>query len=52
MAESLFKAKFHKGIPIAAQELMWKVFFESRGRGISLVRHFPWIGNPPLFNRA
>jgi GNAT superfamily N-acetyltransferase len=46
MSEGLFKAEFHRGIPIAAQELMWRVFFESRGRGVSLARHFPWINSP------
>lgn len=45
MSESLSKAEFHLGIPIAAQELMWRVFFESRSRGISLARHFPWVNS-------
>jgi len=45
MSESLSKTEFHIGVPIAAQELMWKVFFESRGRGISLARHFPWVNS-------
>ena len=30
---------------MAAQELMWQVFFKSRHRGISLIRHFPWINS-------
>lgn len=25
------------------KELVWSIFFESKGRGISLQRHFPWL---------
>lgn len=25
-------------------ELVWDVFFQERGRGLSLARHFPWLG--------
>lgn len=45
MTKGLFKAEFHMGIPKSAQNLMWEVFFESRGRGISLAQHFPWLNS-------
>lgn len=32
-----------RGVPVAARELIWDVFFRSRQRGISLSTHFPWI---------
>lgn len=35
----------HQGVPPAAQTLIWKVFFSSRGRGINLSTHYPWIGD-------
>ncbi|WP_236024082.1 GNAT family N-acetyltransferase [Comamonas suwonensis] len=28
------------------EELAWDIFFQSKSRGISLVRHFPWILEP------
>lgn len=31
------------GVPPALQGLAWRVFFQSRGRGIALEHHFPWI---------
>lgn len=33
----------HAGIPPAAQQLLWDVFFVSRNRGVNLETHFPWI---------
>lgn len=33
----------HQGVPSAARALIWEVFFRSRGRGISLPVHYPWI---------
>lgn len=33
----------HAGIPAAAQQLLWAVFFVSRNRGVNLETHFPWI---------
>ncbi|KWR90162.1 hypothetical protein RM96_10740 [Cupriavidus sp. IDO] len=30
-------------MPPAAQALIWEVFFSSRGRGIDLPTHYPWI---------
>ncbi|MBY4706682.1 MULTISPECIES: GNAT family N-acetyltransferase [Ralstonia] len=35
----------HHGVPPAARALIWKVFFSSRGRGIDLPMHYPWIGD-------
>lgn len=32
-----------KGIPEPCCQLIWNVFFASRGRGINLSTHFPWI---------
>ncbi|WP_248730779.1 GNAT family N-acetyltransferase [Pseudomonas sp. MWU13-2517] len=31
------------GAPESARTLFWEVFFASRGRGIDLVTHFPWL---------
>jgi len=31
------------GVPIAARELIWNIFFASRNRGVDLSTHFPWI---------
>lgn len=45
MTEGLFKTTFCIGVPMAAQELMWNVFFKSRGRHLSLGSHFPWINS-------
>ncbi|MCY1404721.1 hypothetical protein D9M71_199370 [compost metagenome] len=33
------------GVPEQVRDLLWRVFFSSRGRGISLPAHFPWIDN-------
>lgn len=34
----------YEGVPPAARELIWEVFFKSRGRvGIDLTTHYPWI---------
>ncbi|MGC7532638.1 hypothetical protein ACPWML_26830, partial [Pandoraea pneumonica] len=33
------------GVPPAARALIWKVFFSSRGRGVDLPTHYPWIGD-------
>jgi N-acetylglutamate synthase-like GNAT family acetyltransferase len=43
-SESL-RLSISRGVPAAAQELIWDVFFVSRHRGISLSAHFPWIVN-------
>lgn len=33
-----------EGVPLAARELIWEVFFKSRGRGSTdLTTHYPWI---------
>lgn len=32
--------------------LVWQVFFEERGRGLSLARHFPWLGVDPQVRYA
>ncbi len=39
------KLKFatFSGVPSAARQLIWEVFFASRQRGIDLPTHFPWI---------
>jgi GNAT superfamily N-acetyltransferase len=34
---------WHAGVPSDFRALAWKVFFTSRGRGISLAHHFPWV---------
>lgn len=31
------------GVPADFRALAWNIFFTSRGRGISLVHHFPWV---------
>ncbi len=31
------------GVPESARRLFWEVFFASRGRGIDLDTHFPWM---------
>lgn len=31
------------GVPESARALFWEVFFASRGRGIDLATHFPWL---------
>ena len=31
------------GVPLEAQALIWDVFFASRGRGLDIHTHFPWI---------
>ncbi|MCX4066538.1 GNAT family N-acetyltransferase [Pseudomonas rhodesiae] len=33
------------GAPESARTLFWEVFFASRGRGIDLVTHFPWLAD-------
>lgn|GEM_PF-520927 len=33
----------HRGLPSHAQALAWNVFFQSRGRGIDLLTHYPWV---------
>jgi len=33
------------GVPAPTSELLWEVFFTSRGRGVSLPVHFPWMKN-------
>jgi len=32
-----------KGIPDACRQIIWEVFFSSKGRGVNLSTHFPWI---------
>lgn len=32
--------------------LVWEVFFQERGRGLSLVQHFPWLGRDPQAHYA
>ncbi|WP_157877127.1 GNAT family N-acetyltransferase [Cupriavidus taiwanensis] len=43
MSEQSFQHSVHRGVPWAAQTLIWEVFFSSRGRGIDLQTHYPWI---------
>lgn len=43
MSEQSLQYSVHRGVPRAAQTLIWKVFFSSRGRGIDLPTHYPWI---------
>lgn len=38
-----FKPIVSPGVPESARRLFWEVFFASRGRGIDLDAHFPWI---------
>ena len=33
----------HQGVPGSVKALIWEVFFASRGRGIALSVHFPWM---------
>ncbi|WP_165557466.1 GNAT family N-acetyltransferase [Pseudomonas sp. BGI-2] len=40
---SSLKVVVTSGVPAPARELLWEVFFASRGRGVSLPAHFPWI---------
>ncbi|CAG2142591.1 hypothetical protein LMG19282_02250 [Cupriavidus campinensis] len=42
MAEAM-QHSVHEGVPHAARTLIWEVFFRSRGRGIDLPAHSPWI---------
>jgi hypothetical protein len=32
----------HSGIPARARKLIWDVFFQSRGRGVTFEEHLPW----------
>jgi GNAT superfamily N-acetyltransferase len=41
----LLQHSIHHGVPPAARALIWKVFFSSRGRGVDLPTHYPWIGD-------
>lgn len=36
----------HDAAPPAFASLCWEVFFASRGRGVSMQAHFPWLGMP------
>ncbi len=38
-----FAVSVSQGVPQSVRELFWLVFFASRGRGISLDAHFPWL---------
>lgn len=38
--------QIHAGITPALRALVWDVFFASRGRGISLAAHLPWLDAP------
>lgn len=38
------------GMPPAVRGLVWDVFFSSRGRGVSLSAHFPWVDQPGSFH--
>ncbi len=38
-----FKPIISLGVPESARRLFWEVFFASRGRGIDLDAHFPWM---------
>ncbi|MDR0188780.1 GNAT family N-acetyltransferase [Pseudomonas yamanorum] len=38
-----FKPVISSGVPESARQLFWEVFFSSRGRGIDLLTHFPWM---------
>ncbi|HEB04762.1 hypothetical protein LCGC14_0323870 [marine sediment metagenome] len=35
-----------RGVPELCRQLIWDVFFASKGRGIDLSTHFPWIDSP------
>lgn len=45
MNTPLLQHAIHQGVPPSARALIWKVFFSSRGRGVDLPTHYPWIGN-------
>lgn len=34
------------GVTPGVRDLVWEVFFASRGRGIGLDEHFPWLSDP------
>lgn len=42
---SNFKVVLTAGVPEPVRVLLWDVFFASRGRGVSLSVHFPWLDN-------
>jgi GNAT superfamily N-acetyltransferase len=42
--------KVDPGMPSGVRSLVWDVFFKSRGRGESLLAHFPWIDRPDGFH--
>jgi GNAT superfamily N-acetyltransferase len=42
---SVLKVTVTSGVPESARLLLWDVFFCSRGRGLSLTVHFPWLDN-------
>lgn len=43
---SVLKVIVTSGVPESVRILLWDVFFFSRGRGLSLTVHFPWLDNP------
>lgn len=45
MSKMSLQHSVHQGVPPAVQALIWEVFFSSRGRGIDLQTHYPWIGD-------
>ncbi|MBV4454514.1 MULTISPECIES: GNAT family N-acetyltransferase [Pseudomonas] len=38
-----FSPVISSGVPETARQLFWEVFFSSRGRGVDLLTHFPWM---------
>ncbi|WP_339456848.1 GNAT family N-acetyltransferase [Pseudomonas sp. EA_65y_Pfl1_P120] len=38
-----FSPIISSGVPETARRLFWEVFFSSRGRGVQLLTHFPWM---------
>lgn len=38
-----FAVSVSQGVPHSVRELFWQIFFVSKGRGISLATHFPWL---------
>lgn len=42
---SNYKLVITAGVPEPVRVLLWDVFFSSRGRGVSLSVHFPWLDN-------
>ncbi|WP_426134531.1 GNAT family N-acetyltransferase [Pseudomonas sp. PWP3-1b2] len=38
-----FSPIISSGVPETARRLFWEVFFSSRGRGVDLLTHFPWM---------